>query len=304
VTEQRREQEQRLEFAIESLAFLICGELEDKDKFAPIHRLPARMFDGFELLVSDDPDDFILSGDDPSDQPIWPLDVATAHLATDLTADPDDGWPVGSWQFQRHKTLRPSEWRGVLHRVYPRMIDSMCLTVRPNGESVGARVPYAIVGKKIIEAARTTGGWRKTSMAHEIIDPSWYGGDKGNRIADDFSGGFSMLGGLALRRRYNWSVLLGEGKGPRARFITDPVGIREIFRLRDIPPGRARRLALLHWVREHWRKRRDRSANDRTFVQKHLSGAWSYSWNGLQCQIEPSEEEVERLLAPKRDGKK
>jgi hypothetical protein len=66
-----------------------------------------------------------------------------------------------------------------------------------------------------------------------------------------------------------------------------------MFRLRDVPPGKQRRAALLHWVRAHWRQRRQTVEADKVWIRAHLRGAWSYTWNGLQCQIEPSELDVE-----------
>jgi hypothetical protein len=58
-----------------------------------------------------------------------------------------------------------------------------------------------------------------------------------------------VVAGFSLRRRYLWSVLIGEAEDePRGRFVTDPLGVREVFRLRDVPPGKQRRAALLHWV--------------------------------------------------------
>jgi hypothetical protein len=92
-------------------------------------------------------------------------------------------------------------------------------------------------------------------------------------------------------------VLLGEGVGPRARFVTDVQGIREVFRLRDVPAGQKRRAALLHWVKEHWRKQRCLTANDRIWVRTHLRGTWAFNWNGLHGQIEPSSDDIDWLTS-------
>jgi hypothetical protein len=92
-------------------------------------------------------------------------------------------------------------------------------------------------------------------------------------------------------------VLLGEEGVPRARFVTDPIGVRAAFRLRDIPAGKTRRAALRHWVQEHWRKRRDPSKEDRAFVREYLRGATHFGWSGLSCQIEPSKEDQRRAKA-------
>jgi len=100
---------------------------------------------------------------------------------------------------------------------------------------------------------------------------------------------------LAFARRYNWSVLIGYAGCPRLRFATDAYGARESFRLRDIPEGKSRRAALLHWVSEHWRQRRTDAAPH--LVQKHLRGAEHFVWNGLRCSVEPAPFELDQLRA-------
>jgi hypothetical protein len=113
-----------------------------------------------------------------------------------------------------------------------------------------ARVPYALFGKDVVRqrvlmdrlAGFGYGGWATRDTAEEAT-----------RMVKLMP----VIAGFSLRRRYLWSVLMGEAENePRARFVTDPVGVREVFRLRDISPGKRRRAALLHWVRANWRQRR------------------------------------------------
>ena len=78
------------------------------------------------------------------------------------------------------------------------------------------------------------------------------------------------------------------------RLLTDPLGAREVFALRDIPNGAKRRAALRHWVRGHYRQSRvDPEA--RSYVNKHLRGVARFSWNGLECTIRPAITELEQL---------
>lgn len=289
----------KLDEVIEALTFLLCGDAWDrrmaKTHADPVHLISSSLFDGFEPMFRGDDDDLVLIGDHPGDQPVWPVDVALGFAWAQHDSDDEgDNWTDGAWQFHRYKTLDPKEWRGKLHRVYPRMVDNMVLTVSPDGKRSAARFPLAIVGDKVTVPSHVNNGLSLSSAtANMVPDWGWYGR---NRTVDEQSlHAVQSLGGFMLRRRYYWSVLIGEGHGPRARFITDIAGMREVFRLRDIPPGRARRAALLHWVREHWRKRRLPGANDRHFVRQHLRGVWSYQWNGLHCQIEPSVEDLEAL---------
>jgi hypothetical protein len=244
-------------------------------------------FDGFEPLIDDDGPGLLI-GDHPGDQPIWPIDICFAQTNPEWT-------PAGAWEFNRYSTLKPAEWRGKLHKVFPRMLDRRIMLARPDGTNVTLRIPYALIGKKLIDVDRTNEGLRTDRVA--FVDPSWYGSRSiASPTTDNEIMSVRFLGGFALRRRYHWSVLLGEGHGPRARFVTDAAGMREIFRLRDIPPGEQRRAALLHWVRAHWRKKRDITANDRSWVRQHLRGIWSYQWNGLRCQIEPAELDLEEVM--------
>lgn len=82
-----------------------------------------------------------------------------------------------------------------------------------------------------------------------------------------------------------WRVLLGWEGMPRVTFVTDPEGAREVFRLRDVPNGKARRAALRNWVTGHWRTA---LGSGRTEVRRHLRGALDFTWNGLRCKIIPS----------------
>jgi hypothetical protein len=294
---------EKTEHIIEALAFLICaegGRSEIDDYLPPIHKVPAARFDGFEPMTGTGEDDWILVGKTAADQPMWPVDCAAA-FPTAQYGEPDDCWPEGTWQFTRFKTLVPKEWRGVLQRFYPRMVDQMQMFVRPNGKAETIRTPYAILADgHVISPMRATGGGHgmNSPTANYQIDAAWFGYRQGHTAGGDDHRAIAMIGGMMLRKRYLWSVLIGEGKGPRARLFTDIVGMREIFRLRDIPPGKARRAALLHWVREHWRKRRDPTANDRAWVKAHIRGVWSYQWNGLLCQIVPSESDIDLLEPP------
>ena len=92
--------------------------------------------------------------------------------------------------------------------------------------------------------------------------------------------------GLAATRQEQWIVTIRRDNNPSMLFPTDPVGVREMFRFRDIPEGKKRRAALVHWVDEHYR----RSHNDssaQSYVRKHLRGKTAFTWNGLHCTVKP-----------------
>lgn len=81
-----------------------------------------------------------------------------------------------------------------------------------------------------------------------------------------------------------WWTEMTVGDGFPIRFLTDPIGIREVFRLREVPPGKQRRQALRHWVAEHWRQ--TRSDPDTEFrVREHLRGATEFRWGDLSVKV-------------------
>jgi len=106
--------------------------------------------------------------------------------------------------------------------------------------------------------------------------------------------------GVHFVRDWDWRVVLGYVGHPTMSFVTDPVGAAEVFRLRDIPEGKTRRTAMMHWVREHWRQQR-KDPNAFTHVREHLRGAERFVWNGLSCQIVPAPFDVRRAEAAKAE---
>jgi hypothetical protein len=99
-----------------------------------------------------------------------------------------------------------------------------------------------------------------------------------------------------LADRYEWRVRFRAAPGQLSATIpTDPVGAREAFKLRDLPEGRSRRTALRNWVRSHWRSKRP--ASDPELVQAHLRGETNFNWNGMECELLPSQFDRELEVA-------
>lgn len=99
--------------------------------------------------------------------------------------------------------------------------------------------------------------------------------------------------GMAFAEESFWAVTLGWIGQPSVKFWTDPVGAREVFRLRDLPDGRQRRAALKHWVSEHWRQNRT-DHTEQKFVREHLRGAERFVWNDFVCELAPSLDDQRR----------
>jgi len=100
--------------------------------------------------------------------------------------------------------------------------------------------------------------------------------------------------GTQLYLRYEWRVSLAFDGCPGIMFSSDTVGIRELFRLRDLPPGKMRRSALRNWVKDHFRKKHD-DPSATVFVRKHLRGATKFVWNDFRGTIYPPQYDLEKL---------
>lgn len=202
---------------------------------------------------------------------IWPVDARAVFLASIGRHAEGDAWPIGTLQFSRLRSIGTPEARRLgATRFSPRMVMDEMVVTKPDGEAVSAKVPAALIG----------GTWQNaapgTINAREVADV------------------VPVALGFALALRYEWTVWLGLGEGPRIRFLTDPLGAREVFRLRNLPAGRDRRAALRHWVAAHTRaKRADPEA--RAWVRRHLRGATDFDWNGLRCRIQPADFDVEQV---------
>lgn len=74
---------------------------------------------------------------------------------------------------------------------------------------------------------------------------------------------------------------------PALTLLTDPTGVKEFWKLRDVPAGKSRRAALLHWVENHWRQCR-RDDDVEVYVRKHMRGATALSHGKFSAEITPS----------------
>lgn len=111
-----------------------------------------------------------------------------------------------------------------------------------------------------------------------------------------------MLVSYQYGLRICWHLRISMPESPAILVATDPIGVRELLRMRDVPEGRTRREALRHWVKEHWRQnRKDESIEHR--VREHIRGADSCDWFGLWCRILPSATDHEIAQQSKNQGK-
>jgi hypothetical protein len=83
-----------------------------------------------------------------------------------------------------------------------------------------------------------------------------------------------------------WNVRFAVGDSPAAQVPTTGFGVAGLFALRDKPAGLTRRKALLHWVRDHHRRKSDGTVGP---VAAHFRGAEWFDWFDMRCQIVPPE---------------
>jgi len=208
----------------------------------------------------------------PASPAVWPVSQAFVW--------PPKGDAEPECVFARTRSAAAAEARQLgAVRFSPRMAVFEQVEARPDGTAASNAIPAALLNGRWTDARRRPQPlFNAYAAEHLPVD-------------------FAVAAMLAAR----WTVWFGHGDGPRVRFLTDPAGAREAFRLRDLPEGRARRAALRHWVSAHSRTapggRAAEDADAAVWVRRHLRGATDFVWNGLRCRIQPPAAEVGRPAA-------
>lgn len=112
---------------------------------------------------------------------------------------------------------------------------------------------------------------------------------------DAFGQRMFVLLGAQFSARYEWHVLLGLPNAPRLSLPCSPAEARELFKARELPPGKTRRAALRHWVGQHLR---ERDSAEPIAVRAHLRGVTEFTFDQLECELVPSAFDREKLAAP------
>jgi len=210
---------------------------------------------------------------DPEDCPpdlVWPLNVG-------FVAE-KDGNNTLSLELVRSITAR--EARGYADLFSPFMVRADIGAVYDNSMLTAATL-YSWQGRKWTTASKRT-LWEGTIPTKMNAKENLDGG-----------GNIRLAVSLALRHRYEWAVALGLEGAPSIRFATDPTGIKEAYRVRDLPEGRDRREALMTWVGDHWRQNRHDPEME-IYVRQHLRGALAFEWRGMQGEIIPAPYDIEK----------
>lgn len=199
---------------------------------------------------------------------------------------PDVVWPLSvgfvceepNLCMTRYRTVATKEVRGYASRYSPFMVRADHAQM-DCGQLMRAAGLYAWIG----------GNW--TDAENRVI----YKGAIPTRseIPPEDKTHIRLATAIALRQRYEWAVSLGLDHSPSIRFDTDPTGVKDIFRIRDLPDGKDRREALLTWVTDHWRQDRHDPEME-VYVRKHLRGAATFSWRSMNCEILPSQFDMDK----------
>lgn len=89
-------------------------------------------------------------------------------------------------------------------------------------------------------------------------------------------------------RRSSWVATFRTNADRSVSVPTDPTGIKGMFQMRELPEGRDRRAALLHWVSAHMRRNRKDPETEHA-VRQYLRGSREFEWFGMSCKITPTE---------------
>ncbi|MBZ5619883.1 MAG: hypothetical protein LAQ69_14340 [Acidobacteriia bacterium] len=261
------------------LCYMSLSELQQES--ASFHKLSLSWFSDADPLMEDWLKTFQRARTDQSERLFFadakPSDVGAFDICWLGGARDDDGGNMSADQaftLQRHRRLPLKDVRGRFPMRTGVVVESSIAFIKANATYESARMLYEYRGGKWVAVASHSG----------LRAPSFF---EQEHLA------IQLAMGMAFSRQYEWRVSLGWAGCPTISFLTDPVGAREVFRLRDIPNGQSRRSALRHWVVEHWRKSR-RDDAEVAKVRTHLRGSTDFTWNGLACRILPSADDVRK----------
>lgn len=166
-----------------------------------------------------------------------------------------------------------------------------------------SRLKMAVVSRhgKILGEHRMVFGHNGQSI--RVVDGQFV--EDGHKMLKEGVKFFSKMAGLAIAHALFepswWTVKVAiDAQSPMVSIPTDPTGIKEAWKMRDIPPGNKRRDALLHWVEGHWRKNRVDPEME-TMVRKHLRGSREFSCGDLRMRIKESEVDALKEWNAKRE---
>jgi hypothetical protein len=190
--------------------------------------------------------------------------------------------PGERFSLMRARSLSPQETRGRIRPWTPHAAHVMGACICNDGRYVSGQTIMGYVG----------GSWRRVSTGAWDWEDAEYAPDGQKLVMSRVSAAHQH----AVYRTLLWHVEIAYGGQGASLLLPCTAGaILDLFRYRDLPPGKSRRDALLHWVSDHWRRKVSDPA-EVTQVTEHLRGQTRFVWReGLVVQIMPSEEDRKRV---------
>lgn len=220
---------------------------------------------------------------------LWPVNITLATPRWEAAG----GDEFTGVEIQQFRSAPASTFRGSVNRTAPHMALFAGAHLPDGEDAYGARMAVGWINQRWVECSDT--GHSRERAATEWREYL------GEQIAD-YDAAARVCHGFALTRRYDHTAhIRRDGYG--ITFPIDYQAARELFRLREKPETASRRSALRHWVRDHWRQKRD-DPDAEIYVRKHLrSGRFVFEWNGYECEFRQSrfdEDSNERLRLERR----
>lgn len=114
---------------------------------------------------------------------------------------------------------------------------------------------------------------------------------------------YTMSLNMKLTAYYEWFVYIRENdKSLGVKIPVAPEASKEIFALRNVPEGAARKKAICNFVKEHYRVTKNEYNEEfrQTLVKQHFRGETKFNWRGLQVNIIPAEYDMNRVKSKKK----
>jgi hypothetical protein len=254
-------------------------DVQAKKKISEWQKLRLRYFDGAQpyaylslMFLTETYTRYVFDPEDPEihSLPLTSWDVST--LGVDQEG-PGVAKQLGKqylYTLQRVRKVPLKEVRGLFRPLTGDVVEVSQAMLFSDGKYVTERV----------YCERRAGRWTEVAVPYEIHPVP---------CNDVMNNSIWMHKSIALTTEYDWQIHLAYNLSdlPSIALACDPLGAKDVFKLRDVPKGKSRREALRNWVSGHWRKVNPPD-HPEIHIWPYIRGAEEFTWNGLYCKIQPS----------------
>lgn len=258
--------------------FLECSTVR---RGGQLNSVPLTYFDGVEPMFGEmERLEALRDADEPRifapPQEINPPEWAElpVDLRTMLDINHNLGWDERyRFQVSRVRRVTARDVRGRVRLLMPLMYNIAVAFIRVDGVAHSVTTNWGY----------TPHGWVNLST----LEREAFGEENDQQIR--------MAISMAITGDYEWRLTLRYPRGIGVSFATDQYGAAAAFRDREAPISGTRRAPLHHWVREHWRRRRQGAIT----IPAHLRGVTTFRWHDYECTLRPSPADLRRASAAK-----